>query len=428
MPVGMGLWQVRRLRRSALPWRQGQALVERLAQEAGIGRRVEVLLHGGLPGPMTCGAVRPAIVLPADAEQWEAEDLNRAMVHELEHVRRSDWASHCLARAVCAAYWFHPLAWMAWRQLVLEAERSCDDAVLGQSEATEYADQLVGLARRLSVKSPFLAMANRADLAARVGAVLDGGQRRGRAGAVAVAAAWAAGAVLVVTMSPLRMVAAPQAGGDVAISRARLLTKSALVTVDVKVTDSNGRSVSGLSAGDFEMTEDGVAQSIRVFEYQKVDDASASSYYVLGYYAGSPKEAGMYRTIAVTLKGNAQAKLEYRPGYYTRGDVGDPFAGVANGGGGSATDLGIRPPALLYKREPGYSEEARRAKWQGSVVLQVDVSESGQATNVQVVRTLGLGLDEKAIEAVQQWRFRPATKDGKPVAVQVQVGVEFLLM
>ena len=350
------------------------------------------------------------------------------MVHELEHVRRADWASHCLARVVCAAYWFHPLVWMAWRQLVLEAERSCDDAVLGRSEATEYADQLVGLARRLSMKAPFLAMANRADLAARVGAVLDGGQRRGRAGGLAVALAWAAGVVLVVTMSPLRMVAAPQAGGDVMASGARLLTKSALVMVDVKVTDSSGRSVNGLSAGDFAISEDGVAQNIRVFEYQKLDDASVSSYYVLGYYARSPKEAGIYRTIAVTLKGNANVRLEYRPGYYTRGDVGDPFAGVASGGGGNGSDPSIRTPALLYKREPDYSEEARRAKWQGSVVLQVDISESGEATNVQVVRTLGLGLDEKAIEAVQQWRFRPATKDGKPVAVQVQVGVEFRLM
>jgi hypothetical protein len=58
----------------------------------------------------------------------------------------------------------------------VEAERACDDAVLGQSEATAYADQLVGLARQMSssAKAPFLAMASRADLSTRVGAVLDG--------------------------------------------------------------------------------------------------------------------------------------------------------------------------------------------------------------------------------------------------------------
>jgi uncharacterized protein (TIGR03435 family) len=114
-------------------------------------------------------------------------------------------------------YWFHPLVWIAWRQLALEAERSCDDAVLGRSEATAYADQLVGLARRLSLaskmppaKSPLLAMANRTDLATRVGAVLDNRQRRGRAGAFPVALACAAAVVLVTAMSPLRMVARPQ--------------------------------------------------------------------------------------------------------------------------------------------------------------------------------------------------------------------------
>jgi beta-lactamase regulating signal transducer with metallopeptidase domain len=74
------------------------------------------------------------------------------------------------------------LVWIAWRRLELEAERSCDDAVLRRSEAPAYADQLVGLAKRLSMapESPMVAMASRADLAARVGAVLDTRQGHGR--------------------------------------------------------------------------------------------------------------------------------------------------------------------------------------------------------------------------------------------------------
>jgi uncharacterized protein (TIGR03435 family) len=109
-------------------------------------------------------------------------------------------------------YWFHPLAWIAWRKLVLEAERSCDDAVLRRSEATAYADQLVRLAKRLPTaqRSPLLAMASRSDLSARVGAVLDSRQNRGRAGTFSVALACAAAAVLVTTISPLMLVAAPQ--------------------------------------------------------------------------------------------------------------------------------------------------------------------------------------------------------------------------
>jgi len=212
IPMVVGLWRIRLVRRSGLPWAHGQAVVARLALETGIRRRVALLLHETLPGPIASGMLHPAILLPPDAQTWDTEELNRALVHELEHVRRGDCMSNCLARAVCAVYWFHPLVWIAWRQLVLEAERSCDDAVLGRSEATAYADQLVGLARRLSMasKSPHLAMANRANLAIRVGAVLDSRQRRGRAGPFLVALGCVAAAVLVFTMSPLRTVSAPQ--------------------------------------------------------------------------------------------------------------------------------------------------------------------------------------------------------------------------
>ena len=211
-PVMAGLWQIRSLRRTGLPWQRGQLVVQTLALDVGIHRRVEVLLHAAIPGPMTCGVARPVIVLPEDAEDWNPEDLNSAIRHELEHVRRCDSLSSCLARVVGAVYWFHPMVWVAWRRLVLEAERSCDDAVLRCSEATAYADQLVRLARRLSAaqRSPFLAMANRADLTTRVGAVLNGRQRRGRAGKFPVTLAFAAALMLVLWLAPLMLIAAPQ--------------------------------------------------------------------------------------------------------------------------------------------------------------------------------------------------------------------------
>jgi uncharacterized protein (TIGR03435 family) len=213
LPVVTGLSQVRSLRGSGLSWRHGRSIVDRLAIDGGIGRRIDVLLNESLQGPMTCGVVHPAIVLPVDAQTWADEDLRRAIVHELEHVRRGDWVSQMLARTLCALYWFHPLVWVAWRQLVLDAERACDDAVLSRAEATAYADQLVTLAHRLSTAShpPLLAMANRHDLAARVGAVLDSRQPRGRAGTRWVAVASAACALIVTAISPLRIVATSQA-------------------------------------------------------------------------------------------------------------------------------------------------------------------------------------------------------------------------
>jgi uncharacterized protein (TIGR03435 family) len=240
LPVVVGLWQIRSLRRSGLPWRRGQSVAKALALDAGIQRSVEVLLHEALPGPMTCGVVHPAIVLPRDAENWNPEDLNRAIVHELEHVRRGDSASRCLARVSGAVYWFNPLVWIAWRRLGLEAERSCDDAVLRRSEATAYADQLVGLAKRLSAaqRSPLLTMANRADLATRLAAVLDSRQKRGPAGASAVGLVCTVVFLLLVAISPVTLVAAPQgASGKVQfeVASIRPITPDTATTTGVRI-------------------------------------------------------------------------------------------------------------------------------------------------------------------------------------------------
>jgi hypothetical protein len=127
----------------------------------------------------------------------------------LEHVRRHDWAVQLAARAVCAGYWFHPLAWTTCRALCLEAERACDDAVVKAADRTDYADQLVLLARRLSSAHPraMLGMANRSDLSARVTALLDDRQRRGRAGVFAAATALAVAALVVAAIAPVRAVA-----------------------------------------------------------------------------------------------------------------------------------------------------------------------------------------------------------------------------
>jgi beta-lactamase regulating signal transducer with metallopeptidase domain len=60
-----------------------------------------------------CGFWRPLIVLPVDARHWNETELRCTIVHELEHVRRGDWATQLAARAICACYWFHPLVWVA---------------------------------------------------------------------------------------------------------------------------------------------------------------------------------------------------------------------------------------------------------------------------------------------------------------------------
>jgi TonB family protein len=111
----------------------------------------------------------------------------------------------------------------------------------------------------------------------------------------------------------------------------------------------------------------------------------------------------------------------------TGGGLG-PGSGGGFGDGVYKVGKGTTAPVLLYKKEPEYSEEARKAKFQGTVMLAVEVDASGRAINLRVVRSLGLGLDEKAMEAVRQWKFKPGYHDGKPVTVAATIEVNFRLL
>jgi len=110
----------------------------------------------------------------------------------------------------------------------------------------------------------------------------------------------------------------------------------------------------------------------------------------------------------------------------TGGGIGPGYGGGI-GGGVYRVGGGVSAPHVLYSPDPEYSDEARQAKYQGSVVLWIVVGQDGRVRDVRIARTLGMGLDEKAMEAVRKWKFEPAKKDGRPVAVQVNVEVNFRL-
>lgn len=96
--------------------------------------------------------------------------------------------------------------------------------------------------------------------------------------------------------------------------------------------------------------------------------------------------------------------------------------------GSAAQRRPSRLPNLIYKVEPEYSEEARKAKVQGTVMLTAIVDPSGRLREIRVIAPLGLGLDEKAVAAAELWRFQPAMADGKPVAYPVHIEVNFRLL
>jgi len=104
-----------------------------------------------------------------------------------------------------------------------------------------------------------------------------------------------------------------------------------------------------------------------------------------------------------------------------------PGHGGGYGGGAYRVGGGVSAPKALFSPDPEYSEEARKAKYQGTVVLWLVVDASGRPQQIRVQRSLGMGLDEKAIEAVKQWKFDPARKDGQAVPVMINVEVNFRL-
>jgi len=104
-----------------------------------------------------------------------------------------------------------------------------------------------------------------------------------------------------------------------------------------------------------------------------------------------------------------------------------PGRGGGMGGGVFRVGGGVSAPRALDTPDPEYSEEARKAKYQGTCLLWLIVGPDGRPHDIKVARALGMGLDQKAIEAVKNWKFQPAMKDGKPVAVQINVEVNFRL-
>ncbi len=111
------------------------------------------------------------------------------------------------------------------------------------------------------------------------------------------------------------------------------------------------------------------------------------------------------------------------------GGLGPGDGGGTGGGHYHPGTGGVGYPSCEYCPQPKYSEEARKAKYQGTVVLQAVITADGRATEIQVVKGPGLGLEEKAVEAVKQWRFKPANgPNGKPVDVVVPIEVTFRLL
>src|SRR5882762_1422629 len=181
-------------------------LVEELSLELGLHRHVRLLQSKGPAMPMTWGIRRPAILLPGEADAWDAERRRDVLLHELAHVKRHDFLIQLIARIACAVYWFHPLVWLAATRLREERERACDDHVLrAGATPSVYATHLLEIARGLraarATSLASVAMARPAQLATRLLDVLDAGRSRDTLSARSAVPAWIAAIAVVVPLA-----------------------------------------------------------------------------------------------------------------------------------------------------------------------------------------------------------------------------------
>jgi beta-lactamase regulating signal transducer with metallopeptidase domain len=211
--LAYGLARVRWMERRATELTDDEwvRLTDGLSRRLRLGRIVRLLREPAATVPMTWGIFHPVILLPGEADGWEAERRRVVLAHELAHVRRWDALTQWIAHVALVVYWFNPLVWMAVRKLREEREHACDDAVLEIGTApADYADHLLTIVRSLgSAPGPApahaLAMARRSQFEGRLLAILDNAVRRNgvsRAAALATSAAALACLVPLAAMRP----------------------------------------------------------------------------------------------------------------------------------------------------------------------------------------------------------------------------------
>jgi TonB family protein len=435
---------------------------------------------------MTFGLLRPAVFMPPEAAAWSEERRRIVLLHELAHVRRGDVATHLLARTALSLNWWNPLAWSAWREFLKERERATDDLVLNAgARASDYAGHLLEVARTLqsapATAWAAVAMARRSQLEGRLLAILDSGVKRHVPGRMA---ALAATLLAIAAVAPFAAMQAQTPAQQTAPAATSPETSGAPSADDagglVKLGDQARQqghldeaigyyNKAVAAVGDRPETAVALlylgaatygknpAQALEYFERAQnvapygpmAGPAMTWQAMVKQHQEGEAAESLYRAALAIEQAKSPEAALtmEFLASFLReQGRVTEAEAMEASASEIRETHVaqlspkrqataqiskvgnGVSAPMLLHKVEPSYSLEARAAKVQGMVLLYVVIGADGRASDVQLRKGVGYGLDEQALDAVTQWTFKPGTRDGMAVPVQAMIEVNFRLL
>jgi TonB family protein len=414
---GVGALYMRRVVRRSRRAVYAEALAAELS--AGLSRRVKVV-EADVPAPLACGLLRPAVVLPAGAEEWSGARLATVLRHELAHIRRWDLAAQALGQVVCCLYWFHPLAWLAARRLRQERERACDDAVLAAGvPAHDYAADLVDLARGMAGRRAAIAdapaMAEACDLESRVRALFDASLNRRPLGLKAAVAIELGLLALLLPVASFTLKAQAPRG-----------------ILSGVVIDPSGARVP--NARVVAKSEDGAAQ-----EQTKADLAGEyrfaalpSGQYVLEFASPGFKPAKVNATVVSGQATRVDGRLELGALTEAVTVTGTKPPTVTPNAMGTRERIriggNVQMVQLIQQAKPEYPAELQQAGVQGTVVLQGVISKDGDVLSSKVLSTnVDPRLVQLALNAFKQWRYKPALLNGEPVELLTTVSIEFAL-
>ncbi len=379
-------------------------------------RHVELRISSETDVPLSYGLFRPVIILPAQSDGWSEDRRAVVLLHELTHIRRLDSLWCLVSQLACAAYWFHPLVWLAAARFRQEQERSCDDAVIiAGATQSAYAGHLVALAGSLSSRSA-LGMAEAKGLEQRIRALLDPHRKRRSLSRRAAVAALSAILICAIPFAAMR--ARAQDNGPKASVSGTVRDPSGAVVPGARVLlkNQNGKnqettnanaagtySFQSIPAGkyDIEVSAPGFAK----YQRQAVDVSGAAGVDV-SLMVGAVSE-----TVDVVGKGPAPAP---------HASAGTPVR-IRVGGNVQAT-------RLLKQMKPVYPADAQAAGIEGTVLLRAVISKEGTLLNLSAInQSVDPELVQAAIDAVKQWRYQPTLLNGQPVEVITTITVNFRL-
>jgi beta-lactamase regulating signal transducer with metallopeptidase domain len=404
------------------------AAVTDIAARYGI-RRPIVLLQSDHPSMLvTWGFIVPKVILPAAAREWTPARARIVLGHELAHIQRRDWIVHIAAALLRSVYWFNPLVWIACARLRRESEHACDDAVLNLGvESTEYATQLVDLARAFTAHSrswlpgsPAPAMARRSTLERRIRAMLTDGQNRRpvtRFASVAIVVG-----LLAITIPIAGFGAATQSGpatfsgrlvdtiGRMMPDEPIVLTQTVTKAVHRGRSDPSGYfSFAGLEAGDYNIDIQAMGFAPR---YRVSVTAGQSLQRDITLQLGSLQETITIIKDASPSVPRPSARVSVAPYVRQPGPCDQSLKGGC-----------IEPPTKIADKKPRYPDN--RSESEVKVILECRIGTDGVPARVRVVGPTDPDFAKAAADAVYEWRFTPTYLDGVAVEVDMKVTAMF---